>query len=583
MTAAAPDLPQAPRGWDWPRMPEPGLSRPVRLGVVMLCHSELSIATGLARRWVEGGAALAIHVDRRAPAADVARMRGLLAPLPDVLWVPRRKCEWGTFSLVQATIEAAQALLAACPDVTHVVLVSGACLPLRPVSELAAYLARTPERDFIESVTVADSGWVIGGLGEERFHFHFPFTWRGGRRWFDRLVAVQRRLGIRRRLPKGLNPHLGSQWWCLTRRTLAAILDDPRRPEYDRYFRGVWIPDESYFQTLARLHSAVLESRSLTLAKFDSQGKPYVFYNDHLDMLEESRSFIARKVWPRAGWLLSHFPRPATHPPQLDEPQPARIERLINAAVARGQLGRPGLYMQSRYPAQDRENGKTAAPYALFQGFDDAMPGFRDWLAPLLPEAEIHGHLFAPDRVEFAGDADIGPGAISASAALRDHDPQGFLTSLIRIAPRMQVFQFSPRDGQKLNWFMATDPHARIAVISGAWVLPLMRSGMPFDDVRRIAARLQTLETAQLAVLRSVWTKAQVQLWDLADLLHDPDAVLRAALAPLGVRTAPPAPPLASTAALADFLQALRNAGLRPHLPGEIEARPSQGPETRHA
>ncbi len=576
--------PDRRRAWDWPRAAEPGRATPVRLGVVMLCHTELNIAAGLARRWVEGGAALAVHVDRRAPGAEMRRMRETLAPLPDVIWTPRRHCEWGTFSLVQATLDAVQALLGAFPDVTHVLLVSGSCLPLRPVSELIAYLGQSPERDYIESVTAADSGWVIGGLGVERFQFHFPVGWRRNRRWFDRLVELQRRLGLRRRLPKGLNPHLGSQWWCLTRRTLEAILTDPRRHEYDRFFRGVWIPDESYFQTLARLHSAVLESRSLTLAKFDSQGKPYTFYNDHLEMLEESRSFIVRKVWPRAGWLLSHFPRPPTDPPRLDEPQPARIERLINAAVARGQLGRPGLYMQSRFPMPDRENGKTAAPYALFQGFGDVMPGFQSWLAALLPEADIHGHLFAPDRVEFSDGGEVGPGALSASAALRDHDPQGFLTSLIRIAPRMQVFQFSPRDGQSLNWFMATDPNARINVISGAWVLPLMRSGMPFDDIRRVAARLQTTETAQLTVLRSVWTKAQLQLWGLADFLADPDGVLRAALAPLaGPRELPPAPPLASTAALVDFLQALRNAGLRPHLLGEIEARPSQGPETRHA
>ena len=49
---------------------------------------------------------------------------------------------------------------------------------------------------------------------------------------------------------------MGSQWWCLTRATLRAILRDPDRPALARYFRGVWIPDESYFQTLARRHEA---------------------------------------------------------------------------------------------------------------------------------------------------------------------------------------------------------------------------------------------------------------------------------------------------------------------------------------
>ncbi len=116
---------------------------------------------------------------------------------------------------------------------------------------------------------------------------------------------------MRRRIPEGLHPHLGSQWWCLTRATLKAILRDPRRPEFDRFFRRVWIPDESYFQTLVRRHSICVESRSLTLAQFDGQGKPYVFYDDHGDILAQSGCFVARKIWPRATALYDALSRPA--------------------------------------------------------------------------------------------------------------------------------------------------------------------------------------------------------------------------------------------------------------------------------
>ena len=147
------------------------------------------------------------------------------------------------------------------------------CLPLRPVSELVDYLARHPQTDFIESVTTEDVDWTVGGLDLERFTLRFPFSWRRHRRLFDGYVRLQRRLGFRRRIPAGLVPHLGSQWWCLTRRTLSAILDDPNRAAIDRYFRRVWIPDEAYFQTLVRTWSVRVESRSLTLSKFDFSGQ----------------------------------------------------------------------------------------------------------------------------------------------------------------------------------------------------------------------------------------------------------------------------------------------------------------------
>ena len=53
-------------------------------------------------------------------------------------------------------------------------------------------------------------------------------------------------------------------------------------------------------------------------------------------------------------------------------------------AVRRRLLGRPGLYMQSRFPRKDAENGKTSAPYAVFQGFSDVFPDFETWLGGIV-------------------------------------------------------------------------------------------------------------------------------------------------------------------------------------------------------
>lgn len=557
---------------------------PLQLGVVMLCHEQLRIAARIARHWASAGCPLAVHVDSKVGSHGVRVLRRQLSRFSNVYYAQRRDCEWGMFSLIEATQEAATLLLARHPEITHVVLVSGSCLPLRPVEDLIAYLALDPTRDYIESVTAADVGWTVGGLNEERFTLHFPFSWRKQRRLFDHYVSLQRRLKLKRSIPEGLVPHLGSQWWCLTRRTLAAILDDPRRDEFDRYFRRTWIPDESYFQTLARRHSKTIESRSLTLSKFDSQGKPYIFYDDHRQILAESGCFIARKIWPRASGLLDAFPRPATDPPSAREPRPAHIERMIGRAVERRTIGRPGLYMQSRFPRKDAENGKTAAPYVVFQGFDDVFPDFRPWLAERL-DADIHGHLFSPDRVEFADGADVGPGCLSSSAKMRQHDSQGFLASLVRVTARTQAFFLSPRDDQPLDWFMATDPNATIFVVTGAWILPLMQSGMPFDNIRRVAAQLQTKEEKQLAILRSVWVKARIHVWELADFIARPAAILQHVLheltdaAPRGEEV----PAMRPVDGIGAFLQSLRNAGLQPRLMGDFPAPPPGPPATAHS
>ncbi|WP_245155589.1 beta-1,6-N-acetylglucosaminyltransferase [Paracoccus ravus] len=544
-----------------------------RLGIIMLCHTALPLATRMAEIWARGGAALVVHIDAKVHADEVATMRSDLAAHGDIVFSRRQACEWGRFSLVRATLDAAELMLDRFEDVTHVMVVSGTCLPLRPVADLLAFLAQHPNRDFIESVTAEDVGWTMGGLNEERFTLRFPIGFRRNKKLFDRLVDLQRRWNLSRRIPDGLVPHLGSQWWCLTRPTLNSILTDHRRDEFDRYFNHVWIPDESYFQTLVRRHSTRIESRSLTLAKFDEQGKPYVFYNDHRQLLEESRCFVARKIWPEASALLSHFPRPLQGEPSPAEPQPERVERIFSQAVARRRLGRPGLYMQSRFPLRDKENGKTSGPYVVMQGFSDLFPDFESWLSERI-DADVHGHVMAAERVEFLGRGEIGPGGLSDSAALRDLDPRGFISNLIRISGRMQVMQFSPRDAQSLNWFMATDPNARILVITGAWAVPLLHSGMPFDDIRRAAARLQRIELAQIEVLNSVWLKARTGIWDLGDFCARPAGILRNVLRELGgdPEAAANLPQMREIAGMGRFLQRLRNAGLKPQLMGDFPA-----------
>lgn len=542
----------------------------VRLGVVMLCHDNLPLAADMARLWANGGARVGMHIDAKAPAAQVARLHAALSDI-EVTYAPRRSCAWGTFSLVAATQDAAEALMRDHPDLTHVLLVSGACLPLRPPAELRAFLGRHPGADFIESVNVHDVGWTIGGLNKERFTLYFPVSFRANRKLFDGLVKVQRRFKVRRALPPGLAPHMGSQWWCLTTPTLRAILADPRRPEMERYFRRVWVPDESYFQTLVRRHSQQIESRSLTLAKFDNQGKPYVFYDDHLALLATSRIFVARKIWPGAKALYDAFPLAGRGAATDEEPDPERLEALLDQAAKRRALGRPGLYMQSRFPRKDAENGKTAQRYAVVYGLSDLFPDLPAWLAAHTGR-DIHGHLMAENEVEFAGGAGIGPGALPASPGLRDLDPQNFVASLIRSSRGTPAFMLSPRDRSQLNWFFATDPNASLFVVTGAWVAPLLQSDMPFDDVRRIAAKMQRAEIAFMDILDSVWVKARVQRWTLTEAIADPARPLGQlcqTLRPEGGDAAPGLPPLRDLSGVTRLLHRLRNAGLQPRRMGD--------------
>ena len=543
------------------------------LGVIMLVHTDFDRAAQLVRHWSDTGCRVVVHVDSNVDTSTYDQFANALSDRADVRFCARHRCEWGTWGMVAASQEAATMLLEEFSDVGHVYLASGACLPLRPVAELQTYLDAHPETDFVESATTADVPWTIGGLDRERFTLRFPFAWKKHRRLFDSFVQIQQLVRFRRAIPEGIVPHMGSQWWCLTRQTLDAILQDPKRAIYDKYFRSVWIPDESYYQTLTRLHARKVESRSLTLAKFDFQGKPHIFFDDHLELLQRSRSFVARKIWRDADLLYQTFPLARDPSRVSQEPNSGLVDRVFSQAVQRRTQGRAGLYMQSRFPSIDRQNGFTAAPYAVLQGFDDVFPDFIKWLTKQTG-AQVHGHLYAKDRAHFADDSTVYRGGLSDSARLRDYNGKMFLTNLIwNGRDAHHCFQFGPADTQDIQWVLAKDTNASIWVISGAWSIPLFTSGRSASDVRSEAARLQRIEDKFLKTLRSPQVRARIKIKTLAEFIEAPMETLQTIIDDIAghrgtaLKEVPKMPDLSG---LPDFLQDLKNQGMHPFLTGDI-------------
>jgi hypothetical protein len=229
--------------------------------------------------------------------------------------------------------------------------------------------------------------------------------------------------------------------------------------------------------------------------------------------------------------------------------------------------------MQSRYPNPGWENGITAAPYSVFQGFNDLFMDFEGWLSRRLGST-VHGNLYAPRRARFAGGADVYAGTLSASAKLRDYNPEAFLTNLIwNTRGERQVFMFGPQDNQQPGAFMANDDNAQISVITGAWAVRLFTSNRNFSEIRAEAAQLQRREADFVEVLRQRGRRADIRIWTLADFLAEPMEHLQGILD--GMEGAPiqrltEAPRMVDLDGFPKFLQGLRNQGMNPFLVGDF-------------
>ncbi|MGR3625563.1 MAG: DUF5928 domain-containing protein [Limimaricola sp.] len=328
-----------------------------RLAFILLCHKDPEAVIVQARGLAASGDAVAVHLDARAPRAAWDRLRDGLAGHPRVALVERRhRCDWGGWSLVAATISALRLALQRFPDASHFYLLSGDCVAIKSAAHAHAMLA-AEEADWIESVDFFEGGWIRTGISEERLTRWHPFNERARKRLFYASLDLQRRLGLRRRLPPGIRPMIGSQWWCLRRATIIAVLDFlDARPDVRRLFRWSWIPDETLFQTLVRhlVPREEIRSRSLTFLAFSDYGMPATLHDDHHDMLLAQDALFARKVGLGAGRLRARL-RDLWASDRRDFPQGGDGRRLHRFLTGQGRVGR-------RFAPRAWESGGTIGP-----------------------------------------------------------------------------------------------------------------------------------------------------------------------------------------------------------------------------
>ncbi len=272
-----------------------------KIAYILLCHKDPEGIIAQAERLTAAGDFVSIHFDARAPRVAYDKIRTALAQNASVTFAKKRlKCGWGEWSLVNSTLLAVRAAVVAFPYATHFYMLSGDCMPIKSAEFAHAFLDRD-DVDYIESFDFFTSDWIKTGIKEERLIYRHWFNERTHKRLFYTSIQAQEKLGLARAVPADIQMQIGSQWWCLRRRTVEWVLEfcDQRR-DVMRFFRTTWIPDETFFQTLVRhlVPEAEIRTRTLTFLMFTDYGMPLTFYNDHYDLLLSQDYLFARKISP---------------------------------------------------------------------------------------------------------------------------------------------------------------------------------------------------------------------------------------------------------------------------------------------
>jgi hypothetical protein len=266
----------------------------VKIAYLILCHKSPEHVIRLISRLRAEGSFFVVHIDKKAgpPVSDV--LQSFSAHSPDVVLAKRVRCYWGSFSLVQATINCIDAAISSKRPFDYAMLVSGQDYPLKPAQAIQRFLANNMGREFIET-----------------FRLDKPNKWTTHEQFYNAMNRVQYytffiirsrhfHLKVKRRFPFGWSPYGGSQWWCLTHECISYIrqflLDNP---SYVRYFKRVFIPDETMFQSLVANSSFAEHNFGADLRYIDWTNPnptcPRILDQSDFDRLRNSPNLIARK------------------------------------------------------------------------------------------------------------------------------------------------------------------------------------------------------------------------------------------------------------------------------------------------
>jgi hypothetical protein len=188
-----------------------------------------------------GGLEVLLHCDRRTPPHVFKEMVREAGPAVRVL--PRLATTLASWSLVEAELRALRVWLETS-RAEHVVVLSGGCYPLVPVSEicdeLEAWSGRT--RMLLNAFPYEPWGKRLNAGGG---------LWRVRRRFLTYRGQIVRVAGapvpiFNREIPRSLALRASSQWKIYARPHAAAllrVLDE--HPELVRFWRTTFVPDES--------------------------------------------------------------------------------------------------------------------------------------------------------------------------------------------------------------------------------------------------------------------------------------------------------------------------------------------------
>lgn len=157
----------------------------------------------------------------------------------------RIEVSWGTYSLVQATLNGFEEILEDPIQFDFINLMSAQDYPLKSPDYIYNFLVRNKGKAFMHCLSI-ETEWKEAQIRLQKYDFG-TFSFKGK----YRLQAIWNAIVPARKMPEGLKPYGRSQWLTLPRECVIYALQYLKEnPDTEKFFRYTWAADELIFQTI---------------------------------------------------------------------------------------------------------------------------------------------------------------------------------------------------------------------------------------------------------------------------------------------------------------------------------------------
>ena len=230
-------------------------------------------------------------------------LKNVIVKNENITWVKNVNSQWASFGLVNAVLNAMQAVKNSNIQFHRIILLSGQDYPVKSNAYINEFLKQSSFSTFLEYYQIPNEKWQPKG-GLYRVNKYYI-----GQDFLQKYLAKALNLlanfikPLQRKLPGNVKPYAGSQWWIIDDYALNYILSFIKNnPRYTAFHRYTFAPDEVFFHTILlnakdeKIQNNISRDNKRFYRWFNaSNAHPDILTKDDFESIFNSDALFARK------------------------------------------------------------------------------------------------------------------------------------------------------------------------------------------------------------------------------------------------------------------------------------------------